>query len=131
MATLINDLFDLPDVVRGGDFVLRLVEGLERPEQTLRDYVVWAKRTAAFAERRLRPFPRGERIARGQARAGVRPRARCPATTGGSGRRQPVLRECGTAPPDFEDRRAEAARSRAVAGVAGRTAASGTVSALA
>jgi len=31
MPTYIKDLFNLPDVVRGGDFVLRLAEGLERP----------------------------------------------------------------------------------------------------
>ncbi len=29
MVTSIKDLFNLPDVVRGGDFVLRLAEGLE------------------------------------------------------------------------------------------------------
>ena len=40
MPAFIKDLFDLADVVRGGDFVLRLAEGQERPEQTLRDYVV-------------------------------------------------------------------------------------------
>ena len=40
MATFIRDLFDLPDTVRGGDFVLRLDEGFERPDQTVRGYVV-------------------------------------------------------------------------------------------
>jgi hypothetical protein len=48
MATFIKDLFDLPDVVRGGDFVLRLAEGLERPEQTLRDYVVTPQLARCF-----------------------------------------------------------------------------------
>ena len=48
MATYIKDLFDLPDVVRGGDFVLRLAESLERPEQTLRDYVVTAQLAKCF-----------------------------------------------------------------------------------
>jgi len=40
MATFIRDLFDLPDTVRGGDFVLRLDERFERPDQTVRGYVV-------------------------------------------------------------------------------------------
>jgi len=44
----IKDLFDLPDTVRGGDFVLRLAEGLERPEQTLRDYVVTPQLAKCF-----------------------------------------------------------------------------------
>jgi len=48
MPTFIKDLFDLPDVVRGGDFVLRLAEGLERPEQTLRDYVVTPQLARGF-----------------------------------------------------------------------------------
>ena len=50
MTTFIKDLFDLPDVVRGGDFVLRLAEGLERPEQTLRDYVVTPQLAKCFDE---------------------------------------------------------------------------------
>ena len=50
MPTLIKDLFDLPDVVRGGDFVLRLAEGLERPDQTLRDYVVTPQLAKCFDE---------------------------------------------------------------------------------
>lgn len=50
MATFIKDLFDLPDAVRGGDFVLRLAEGLERPEQTLRDYVVTPQLAKCFDE---------------------------------------------------------------------------------
>ena len=53
MPTFIKDLFDLPDVVRGGDFVLRLVEGLERPEQTLRDYVVTPQLAKCFDEAHL------------------------------------------------------------------------------
>ena len=39
MRTL-ADIFDLPDRVHQGDFVLRLAEGVERSDQTLRDYVV-------------------------------------------------------------------------------------------
>ncbi|MDA1277085.1 MAG: phage resistance protein [Verrucomicrobia bacterium] len=50
MLTYIKDLFDLPDAVRGGDFVLRLAEGLERPEQTLRDYVVTPQLAKCFDE---------------------------------------------------------------------------------
>jgi hypothetical protein len=50
MATFIKDLFDLPDAVRGGDFVLRLAEGLERPEQTLKDYVVTPQLAKCFDE---------------------------------------------------------------------------------
>ena len=36
--------------MRGGDFVLRLAEGLERPEQTLRDYVVTPQLAKCFDE---------------------------------------------------------------------------------
>lgn len=35
MRTL-ADIFDLPDRVHQGDFVLRLAEGVERSDQTLR-----------------------------------------------------------------------------------------------
>jgi hypothetical protein len=60
MATLIKDLFDLPDAVRGGDFVLRLAEGLERPEQTLRDYVVTPSRKCfGLARSLVRDAPEG------------------------------------------------------------------------
>ena len=38
--TLIKDLIDLPTEVHRGDFVLRLTEGVTKPEETLRDYVV-------------------------------------------------------------------------------------------
>lgn len=40
MATYIRDLLSLPDQVRRGDFVLRLTEGVTRPEETLDSYVV-------------------------------------------------------------------------------------------
>lgn len=40
MATLIRDLLDLPEQVNRGDFVLRLTEGVARPETTIGDYVV-------------------------------------------------------------------------------------------
>ena len=35
MATYIKDLIELPDQVRRGDFVLRLTEGVTKPEETL------------------------------------------------------------------------------------------------
>lgn len=38
--TLIRDLINLPERVHSGDFVLRLTEGVARPEETVRDYVV-------------------------------------------------------------------------------------------
>src|SRR5215510_5116826 len=38
--TLIKDLIDIPERVQRGDFVLRLAEGVNRAEETLREYVV-------------------------------------------------------------------------------------------
>ncbi len=38
--TLIKDLIHIPERVQKGDFVLKLTEGVTRPESTLRDYVV-------------------------------------------------------------------------------------------
>ena len=38
--TTINDIFDIPTQVHQGDFVLRLTEGVTRPADTLRTYVV-------------------------------------------------------------------------------------------
>lgn len=38
--TLIKDLIDIPERVQKGDFVLRLTEGVNRAQETLRDYVV-------------------------------------------------------------------------------------------
>ncbi len=40
MTTYIKDLIDLPERVHGGDFVLKLTEGVEHPDETLRHYVV-------------------------------------------------------------------------------------------
>ncbi len=40
MTTYIKDLIDLPERVHGGDFVLKLTEGVEHPAETLRPYVV-------------------------------------------------------------------------------------------
>jgi hypothetical protein len=40
MTTLLKDLIDIPEQVNTGDFVLRLTEGVIRPEETLKPYVV-------------------------------------------------------------------------------------------
>ena len=40
MTTYIKDLIDLPERVHGGDFVLKLTEGVGHPEETLRPSVV-------------------------------------------------------------------------------------------
>lgn len=49
-ATTIGDIFDIPEAVHQGDFVLRLTEGLklERRKQTLRDYVVTPQLVQCF-----------------------------------------------------------------------------------
>jgi hypothetical protein len=46
--TLIKDLIELPEQVHRGDFVLRLSEGVERPDETLRQYVVTPQLVASF-----------------------------------------------------------------------------------
>ncbi|MGH9322385.1 MAG: DUF6079 family protein, partial [Vicinamibacteria bacterium] len=46
--TLIRDLIDLPDRVHSGDFVLRLTEGVARPKETIRDYVVTPQLQSSF-----------------------------------------------------------------------------------
>jgi hypothetical protein len=48
MTTYIRDLIDLPERVHRGDFVLRLTEGVARPEETLRDYVVTPQLARCF-----------------------------------------------------------------------------------
>jgi hypothetical protein len=58
-STLVHDLLDLPAQVHEGDFVLKLTEGLQRPEETAGNYVV----TAALAEstaRRCGPARRAQ-----------------------------------------------------------------------
>ena len=47
-VTTIADIFDLPERVHQGDFVLRLAEGVERAEQTLGDYVVTEQLARCF-----------------------------------------------------------------------------------
>ncbi len=49
-TTLIRDLIEIPDHVSRGDFVLRLTEGIQDPETTLRTYVVTPQLVRAFDE---------------------------------------------------------------------------------
>jgi len=46
--TLIKDLIEIPEVVHRGDFVLKLTEGVARPEETVRDYVVTEQLAKCF-----------------------------------------------------------------------------------
>ncbi len=46
--TLIRDLVDIPERVHRDDFVLRLAEGVDRPKETLRSYVVTPQIAGAF-----------------------------------------------------------------------------------
>src|SRR5712691_10618253 len=46
--TLIKELIDIPEHVQRGDFVLRLSEGVNRAEETLREYVVTPELKACF-----------------------------------------------------------------------------------
>src|SRR5260370_31721988 len=48
--TLIKDLIEIPDHVEAGSFVLRLAEGVTRPEETLREYVVTPELKACFED---------------------------------------------------------------------------------
>lgn len=48
MTTYISELFDLPDYVQRGDFVLRLTEGITKPEETVRNYVVTPQLVESF-----------------------------------------------------------------------------------
>jgi len=50
MPTLLRDLIDLPEQVRQGDFVLRLSEGVTKPDETLRNYVVTDQLATCFDE---------------------------------------------------------------------------------
>ena len=53
MSTFIHELIDIPAQVQQGDFVLRLAEGVHRPDETLRDYVVTPALPAYFAREPL------------------------------------------------------------------------------
>jgi hypothetical protein len=46
--TLLRELIDIPEQVHRGDFVLRLTEGVTRPAETLRSYVVTDQLRACF-----------------------------------------------------------------------------------
>src|SRR5438132_2982618 len=46
--TTIGDIFDIPAQVHQGDFVLRLTEGVSRPAETLRTYVVTPQLVSCF-----------------------------------------------------------------------------------
>ncbi|MFN6024831.1 MAG: DUF6079 family protein, partial [Planctomyces sp.] len=46
--TLLKELVDIPERVQRGDFVLRLSEGVNRAEETLRDYVVTPELARCF-----------------------------------------------------------------------------------
>nr|MDQ2696262.1 phage resistance protein [Pseudomonadota bacterium] len=46
--TKIAEIFDIPDRVHQGDFVLRLAEGVDHPQETLRDYVVTPQLVLCF-----------------------------------------------------------------------------------
>ncbi len=48
MPTYLSQLFDLPRQVRQGDFVLKLTDGVQHPEATLRDYVVTPRLAESF-----------------------------------------------------------------------------------
>lgn len=48
MTTALRDLFDLPDQIRKGDFVLKLSEGVLHPEETASTYVVTPPLVDAF-----------------------------------------------------------------------------------
>ncbi|HAS84238.1 MAG TPA: phage resistance protein [Verrucomicrobia bacterium] len=48
MSEYIRDILDLPDRVRRGDFVLRLSEGVAKPEETLKNYVVTDQLVVCF-----------------------------------------------------------------------------------
>lgn len=46
--TKIAEIFEIPERVHQGDFVLRLTEGVNRPEETLRNYVVTPQLVVCF-----------------------------------------------------------------------------------
>jgi hypothetical protein len=48
MTTYIKDLIELPDQVRRGDFVLRLTEGVTKPQETVETYVVTPQLVRSF-----------------------------------------------------------------------------------
>ena len=65
-ATRVRDLFELPDQVRKGDFVLKLTEGIEHPRETAATYVVTPALVDSF-DRALRLVGSALRDGRSQA----------------------------------------------------------------
>ena len=45
--TLLKDLIDIPERIFEGDYVLKLTEGITRPESTLSQYVVGKTATSS------------------------------------------------------------------------------------
>lgn len=64
--TRVRDLFELPDQVRKGDFVLKLTEGIEHPRETAATYVVTPALVGSF-DRALRLVGSALRDGRSQA----------------------------------------------------------------
>ncbi|MFA5508424.1 MAG: phage resistance protein [Vulcanimicrobiota bacterium] len=50
MTTYLKDLIHIPEKIYKGDFVLKLAEGVDKPEQTLNDYVVTPQLQECFRE---------------------------------------------------------------------------------
>ena len=48
MPTYMKDILDLPDRVMRGDFVLKLSEGVDRPDETIKNYVVTPQLAESF-----------------------------------------------------------------------------------
>lgn len=48
LTTYIKDLIELPDHVRKSDFVLRLTEGITKPDETVATYVVTPQLVRSF-----------------------------------------------------------------------------------
>ena len=48
MPTTMKDIFDLPDRVMRGDFVLKLSEGVDKPDETIKNYVVTPQLAESF-----------------------------------------------------------------------------------
>jgi hypothetical protein len=47
---LLGDVFDIPEVISASDFVLELHKGVEKPAQTVAEYVVTDSLAKAFDE---------------------------------------------------------------------------------
>ena len=47
----LREVFDLPEQVHQGDFVLRLTDGLNAPADTVRDYIATPQLVSALTKR--------------------------------------------------------------------------------